>query len=165
MIWGPEEEKSLEFLCIDYDREPVKLQEVDVEKIQRMLQTLEGKELDYFAYARDTPKGKTTNCTLKRARACIVQIPKLESQVDDNSTVLDALCIDLVGVRFLRKMVRILVATVIRESIPCAASQNGDEQALIQMIEQQDRFLTAPAMIPDGLCFAGVGYPDKIFLQ
>ncbi len=72
-----------------------------------------------------------------------------------------ALLVELVGSRFLRRMVRVLVATALRESIPGAGRvAGGGADALVQLAQEQDRSATALPAPAAGLCFAGVGYGD-----
>ena len=63
------------------------------------------------------------------------------------------LCVELVGNRFLRRMVRVLVATAMRESIPAAARYPGADDSLLRIAEERDRLASAPAAPGEGLCF------------
>ncbi|WMV37014.1 hypothetical protein MTR67_030399 [Solanum verrucosum] len=65
------------------------------------------------------------------------------------------MCIELVANRFLRKMVRVLVATAIRE-----AAAGADDDALLKLMDATCRRATAPPAPPDGLCLVDVGYTD-----
>lgn len=73
-----------------------------------------------------------------------------------------ALCIELVGDRFLRKQVRVLVSTAVREAraagrlLPAAAAADGT--SLEQLVAVGDRSLTAHPAPAVGLCFSGAGY-------
>jgi tRNA pseudouridine(38-40) synthase len=67
-----------------------------------------------------------------------------------------AMCVELVGSRFLRKMVRILVATAARESVLPAHVRNVN--ILIDICDSGNRLLTAVSLPGEALCFAGVGY-------
>lgn len=49
--------------------------EIDVEKVQVLLKKLEGKRMDYYAFARDTPEGKNCECFINKALATEVSIP------------------------------------------------------------------------------------------
>eukprot|EP00798_Chlamydomonas_sp_ICE-L_P006173 gene6173-2788_t len=66
---------------------------------------------------RDTPKGKDTICTLTQARATEVVLPASKPDSTGSHPGVRALCIELVGDRFLRRMVRVLVATAVREAV------------------------------------------------
>lgn len=70
---------------------------------------------------------------------------------------LDMLAIELIGERFLRKMVRVLVATAIREA-SIGSATGGQNDALIKLSKGRNRLSTAPAAPAEGLCFSGVGY-------
>ena len=119
-----------------------------VPNLDRMLRSLEGHSLDYFAFSYGKVKTQTTICTLFRARASIVESSKRR-----------AICIELIGDRFLRRMVRILVATAIREA--CACVESNHREALMDIILTRDRACADRAAAPDGLIFVGAGYYDK----
>jgi tRNA pseudouridine(38-40) synthase len=105
-----------------------------VSYLNAILQYLEGKELDFIGISYGPTKTQTTNCTLHHARARLVQFvaPVSSSDNDSSYNVIDnndnnnssskneeetqqiAICIELVGDRFLRRMVRLLVASAIR---------------------------------------------------
>ncbi|KAG0465293.1 hypothetical protein HPP92_019457 [Vanilla planifolia] len=68
---------------------------------------------------------------------------------------LRVMCVELVANRFLRKMVRVLVSTAIRE----AAAGAGDD-ALINLMDASCRRATAPPAPPYGLCLVDVGYAE-----
>lgn len=92
--------------------------------------------------------GKDGVCRLEIARASTVTLPRLPAGGDPASAQqhgppLRALCIMLRGDRFLRKMVRVLVATAVREAVPGAGRHGGADDALL-------RFCLAPAPPPHG---------------
>ena len=116
-----------------------------VPKLDRMLQSLEGKELDYYAMSHGKVKTQTTLCTLYHARARVVEWD------DDNGQIRQAICFELIGNRFLRRMVRILVATALREAYRDNGSGNDD--ALLKILASKDRKLRSRAAPPDGLIF------------
>ena len=68
-----------------------------------------------------------------------------------------ALCIELVGSRFLRRMVRIIVATAIRESLRPVGER--DVNALPSIALGGERESTAYAVPGEPLSLAGVGFP------
>lgn len=74
------------------------------------LTRLEGKELPYnaFAFAEDRRKGEGLQdlCTLFKARATLVDLA-----LNSSDASLPAVCVELVGSRFLRRMVRNLVVS------------------------------------------------------
>jgi hypothetical protein len=58
-------------------------------------------------------------------------------------------------------MVRVLVATALRESLAAAArAPAGGADALVELAAAHDRMGTALPAPAVGLCFAGVGYGD-----
>lgn len=71
------------------------------------------------------------------------------------------MAVELVGSRFLKRMVRVLVSTALREATPGAARYGGRRDALLQCFaEGRDATgMPAPAV---GLCFAGAGYPQEL---
>ncbi|KAI3803196.1 hypothetical protein L1987_31345 [Smallanthus sonchifolius] len=126
-----------------------------VSKVNKLLQQLEGKLLSYKMFARDTKParntGPPTECFMFHARATQVTLI-IDTEKGEYS---EAMCIELVANRFLRKMVRVLVATSIRE-----AAAGADDDALIKLMGATCRRATAPPAPPDGLCLVDVGYND-----
>jgi tRNA pseudouridine(38-40) synthase len=121
--------------------------ENQVEYLNAMLQVLEGLELDYFGFSYGKTKTETTLCTLQVARAF--------SATHSSEKVI---CIELISDRFLRRMVRILVATALRQvmDISCHNNNNG----LLDIIQRQDRKASAKAAPPAGLIFVGAAFED-----
>ncbi|CAD6338770.1 unnamed protein product [Miscanthus lutarioriparius] len=134
----------------------IKPQSFDVAKVDEILKTLAGKTLSYKMFARDTQAsrsvGPPTECFMFHSRAAVA---KLHSANEDYKEGMMVMCVELVANRFLRKMVRVLVATAIRE----AAAGAGDD-ALLNLMEATDRRATAPPAPPEGLCLVDVGYED-----
>ena len=157
---------------------------VDPSATNAMLNALEGKSTDMFAFARATPPGKDTTCFVKVARAFEATVPaskgaergvgrgarrRKSSQGfsedgglgrvggggggSPDGTTERVLVVELVADRFLRKMVRTLVATAVREA---ATGARGD--VLLRLARAGERAATAPPAPPEGLIFAGVGY-------
>ena len=95
-------------------------------------------------------------CTLYEARAFEVDLP-------DSGK---AICVELVGTRFLRQMVRILVATALRHSWQATTTSSTsneqdsapDDDVLLNIVNSKDRNQAEPSLPPYGLCFSGVGY-------
>lgn len=93
--------------------------DVDVAFVNAALRRLEGRKLPYnaFAYREDRAVDQTDHCTLYCARAFLVHLdsPSTVERVEsvDSDTQFESvpmgLCVELVGDRFLRRMVRILV--------------------------------------------------------
>ncbi len=71
-----------------------------------------------------------------------------------------ALCFELVGNRFLRRMVRVLVSTALWEATPGAGRAGGRDEALLECFAA-GRDATAMPAPAEGLCFAGAGYPSR----
>ncbi|CAJ1937174.1 unnamed protein product [Sphenostylis stenocarpa] len=133
-----------------------------VSKVNRLLRKLEGKLLSYKMFARDTKAsrndGPPTECFVYHARAMEVKLPTTDCGEETK-----VMCVELVANRFLRKMVRVLVATSIRE-----AAAGAEDDALIKLMDATCRRATAPPAPPDGLCLVDVGYaefdPKKCFI-
>ena len=135
-----------------------------VSHLDDMLSKIEGKELDYFALSFGKVKTETTLCTISRCRAYLVETSEGQQAVG----------IELVGDRFLRRMVRILVATLIREAIYAFEDSmslrrtSGDgtgqvmhqdkENRILSLIERRNRIHSAKAASSDGLIFIGAKF-------
>ncbi|CAN0901315.1 tRNA pseudouridine synthase A [Linum grandiflorum] len=123
-------------------------------KVNRLLQQLEGKLLSYTVFARDTKAsrstGPPTECFIYHARAAEARLPHPDPEAGRK-----VMCVELVGNRFLRKMVRVLVATSIRE-----AAAGAEDDALLKLVDATCRRATAPPAPPEGLCFVNVGYTE-----
>lgn len=143
-----------------------------VQKLNSILQPLEDQELDYLAMSYGQVKTQSTLCHLMIARAFLVEFNLEETDLKYGSERRrqSALCIQLVGNRFLRRMVRILVSTALREAlsmenIPATTSNcdrgkdgYGDDdvasQRLVNVLLSKDRTQSAPPAPPQGLIFA-----------
>ena len=140
---------------------------VSVPRMNALLQTLVNRELDYIGMSYGKVKSQTTLCILFHARASIVELVCCSDRLDYDGgssslfskTRRRAICIELVGDRFLRRMVRILVATVMRE----ANCSSYVDFALLNIIHARDRSLAASPAPPDGLLFVGADFssPSK----
>ncbi|GLU10493.1 hypothetical protein SLE2022_272920 [Rubroshorea leprosula] len=123
-------------------------------RVNQLLQQLEGKLLSYRMFARDTKAsrsiGPPTDCFMYRARAAEASLPCY-----DHGERIKVMCVELVANRFLRKMVRVLVATSIRE-----AAAGAEDDALLQLMDATCRRATAPPAPPYGLCLVDVGYTE-----
>ncbi|KAL3533215.1 hypothetical protein ACH5RR_006736 [Cinchona calisaya] len=126
----------------------------EVSRVNQLLSQLEGKLLSYKMFARDTKAsrniGPPTECFVFHARAAEAILPCTQGGNDAK-----VMCIELVANRFLRKMVRVLVATAVRE-----AAAGAEEDALLKLMHATCRRATAPPSPPDGLCLVDVGYTD-----
>lgn len=134
----------------------VKPRSFSVLRVNKLLRQLEGKLLSYKMFARDTKasrnEGPPTECFIYHARAAEARLP---SSVKDSGEGRKVMCVELVGNRFLRKMVRVLVATSIRE-----AAAGAEEDALLKLMDATCRRATAPPAPPEGLCLVDVGYAE-----
>lgn len=126
----------------------------EVSRVNHLLHQLEGKLLSFRMFARDTKAsrniGPPTECFIFHARAAEAFIPCPKDGVSSK-----VMCVELVANRFLRKMVRVLVATAIRE-----AAAGAEEDSLIKLMDAACRRATAPPAPPDGLCLLDVGYTE-----
>ncbi|KAK4414909.1 tRNA pseudouridine synthase A [Sesamum alatum] len=125
----------------------------EISRVNHLLHQLEGKLLSFRMFARDTKAsrniGPPTECFLFHARAAEAYLPCKDG------TRTKTMCVELVANRFLRKMVRVLVATAIRE-----AAAGADDDALLKLMDATCRRATAPPAPPDGLCLVDVGYTE-----
>ncbi|ESQ44539.1 hypothetical protein EUTSA_v10003453mg [Eutrema salsugineum] len=128
--------------------------EFSVSKVDQLLQQLQGKLLSYKMFARDTKaarnEGPPTECFMYHARAAEIRL-----SCPDYVEGRRVMCVELVANRFLRKMVRVLVATSIRE-----AAAGAENDALLKLLEASCRRATAPPAPCEGLCLFDVGYAD-----
>ena len=106
-----------------------------------MLGALVGRR-DFAAFARDTPAGKKTTKTLFEASA---------RRVLADATPL--IRFDFAGDSFLRRQVRVMVATALRE-----AAAGSDAECLLRIAERGDRRASALPARPEGLYLVKVGY-------
>ncbi|KAF7111199.1 hypothetical protein CFC21_111240 [Triticum aestivum] len=131
-------------------------QSFDVAKVDKIIRQLEGKMLSYKIFARDTQAsrsdGPATECFMYHSRAAVTKLYSADENCKEGTTVM---CVELVANRFLRKMVRVLVATTIRE-----AAAGADEDALLNLMDATCRRATAPPAPAEGLCLVDVGYED-----
>ncbi|XP_026458234.1 uncharacterized protein LOC113358773 [Papaver somniferum] len=155
------EEKD-EYLVVDaetggeYRNKP---RSFSVKRVNELLLQLQGKSLSYRMFARDTKAsrstGPPTECFIYHARATEARLPLLEEVCGNDNRGQKVMCVELIGNRFLRRMVRVLVATTIRE-----AAAGADDEALLNLMEATCRRATAPPAPPDGLCLLDVGYEE-----
>jgi tRNA pseudouridine38-40 synthase len=106
----------------------------DPVRVDRLLLALLGRRC-FSAFARDTPPGKTTVRRLIEARA--------RRAVHQGQA---ALRVDLLADAFLRKQVRVMVATALRE-----AAAGAPDDALVTIAASADRTRSAPPAPAEGL--------------
>ncbi|XP_058113489.1 uncharacterized protein LOC131256591 isoform X3 [Magnolia sinica] len=157
--WTEHVEENGEFVTGDNEDEldtGNKPRSFSVSRVNQLLQQLEGKSLSYKMFARDTKAsrstGPPTECFVYHARAVEARLPSAE---EANASGLNVMCVELVANRFLRRMVRVLVATTIRE-----AAAGADCDALLRLMDATCRRATAPPAPPDGLCLLNAGYQE-----
>ena len=145
--------------------EGVSLQEVDVERVNDQLKHIRNRPLHYNALAYKDIKKLHLNddadvCTLHEARAFLINLPSPAG--DEHETApqrgsvtpgVTVLAFELKADRFLRRMVRILVSTAVRE-----AKLGSPPDSLLRIVLSGDRSLAAVAAPGLGLCFVGAGY-------
>lgn len=112
--------------------------DLDVPLLDAMMVQLVGRRC-FHAFARRTPEGQSTVRRLMVARV--------------SSDGANSARFELVGDRFLRRQVRVLVATALREMRNRAPSE-----ALLELSQRRERAMTAPPAPADGLCLMSVSY-------
>jgi len=109
--------------------------------LRRLLDPLVGRH-DFTAFARDTPAGRSTR---RRVVATDVRLARIDERA--------ALRFDIAAEGFLRRQVRVLVATALRE-----ARAGASPSRLLELLATCDRRLTAPPAPPDGLYLTKIVY-------
>jgi tRNA U38,U39,U40 pseudouridine synthase TruA len=131
---------------------------IELPWLNTLLSHLEDRPLPYNAYAygplRTGAQGLRDTCTLFRARATAVALRERGS--------CDAVAVELVGSRFLRRMVRILVATALREA---RRTPRSSVDRLKRIALDGNRDAAALALPPHGLVLCGVGYDTDVQLR
>lgn len=148
--------KELSSIILENPEYNVTCRSFDVAKVDKIIRKLEGKLLSYKIFARDTQAsrsdGPATECFMFHSRAAVSKLYSADENFKEGTKVM---CIELVADRFLRKMVRVLVATAIRE-----AAAGAEDDVLLNLMEATCRRATAPPAPAEGLCLADVGYED-----
>lgn len=128
-------------------------QVVDIFKVvtalHTQLQSAQGLALDYIALSYGRLKSQTSICILHHAQAHLVEEPENGRK---------AICIELVGDRFLRRMVRMLVENSLRIAV---RQLSPPHNALLQHLESRDRTISGNAAPPDGLIFVGATFENR----
>jgi tRNA pseudouridine(38-40) synthase len=138
--------------------------DVDIAFITEALSHITGTPLPFNGFAhrenRATEEGNGDICTLYRTCATVISIGDFVAEVSSRDSGItgdeQVLCIELVGDRFLRRMVRILVATVVRESVLPVESRNV--RILLDIALSRNRYRAAAAVSSIGLALCGVGF-------
>lgn len=132
-----------------------------VTRLNSLLEPLQNQTLDYLAVSYGKVKTETTLCTLFHARAVTVRPKNAAAAVtgdDDQEAMIDttAICIQLTGDRFLRRMVRILVAT----AMALAVDPDFSPDSLLHVVQSRDRQQSCKAAPAAGLVFVGADAPN-----
>ena len=120
-----------------------------VTKLNQILLPLENREIDYYGMSYGRLKTQTSLCTLYHARARVVSMSTNKER--------QAVCIELVGNRFLRRMVRKLVEAAMRLAV---STKKTERTALLEQLSQLDRRLIGNIAPPDGLVFVGAQFAE-----
>mmetsp|Transcript_30207 Transcript_30207/g.46216 ORF Transcript_30207/g.46216 Transcript_30207/m.46216 type:complete len:421 (+) Transcript_30207:113-1375(+) len=148
--------EPLELLAKDICGKDISANQISI-SMNSLLKTIEGDELDYLALSFGKVKTQSTLCTLRRVRTCLVE----------TSCGSKALCLELIGDRFLRRMVRILVATTLREALSLLIDGSGhisesrfenESTRLLELVKNGERRHSAKAASPNGLIFVGASF-------
>ncbi len=129
--------------------------------LNRMAKQIEGKELDFFGLSYGKVKTASTLCTLSRAQVSLV---KFNNTTECTSTLNEALCFEFVGNRFLRRMIRIMVSTLLSlatQSLIDGCERNDFvkyENLFLNLVHTCDRKMSSRPAPPDGLIFVGATF-------
>lgn len=139
-------------------------QDIDVSFLNEVLNTIENKQLPYNAFAFQTNykkgEGEKDLCIMYVANAQLKTISIASKPGESIQTI----CIELVGNRFLRRMVRLLVSTAIREAaLPHDERRKGIIEELCLADDKESRQARAAPYPGNGLVFAGVGFSEREF--
>ena len=126
-----------------------------VHRVDGMLREIESKSLDYFAVSYGKLKTETTLCCLSRARAKLLERRGNLENVNGDRVIVVELC----GDRFLRRMVRILVAIAFQTALT-GNHEKSTTLTVSEIIHNRDRRLSAKAAPPCGLVFLGSDIED-----
>ena len=127
-----------------------------------LLTQIQGETLDYFSVSYGKIKTESSMCYLSHAHAKLLQQVVVTTD-EQHATQQDkrlVLAIELTGNRFLRRMVRKLVGTVIQlalslEDDKTTASAKKNDVILLKVLEQKDRRASAKPAPSVGLVFVG----------
>lgn len=140
---------------------------IDVDHMNAILEPLVNKSLPYNALAfgeqYNVGQGLKDHCTLLKAKCFYMDLhsasaTRSPSPLDISGMSEPVMVVELVGDRFLRRMVRILLATAAHASMAKEQVQDKDFNVLIDIALSNERSRAQYALPGAGLCFAGVGY-------
>ena len=132
--------------------------DIDINFVTKMLSNVENLELNYHALSHGedksvaSPHGLQDRCVMFKAKSYFLSLESIDAPV---------LAIELVANRFLRKMVRIICGTVVREALK--DENNRNDRILLDICSSGERSLAGPPLPGGGLCLAGVGYDEREF--
>jgi tRNA U38,U39,U40 pseudouridine synthase TruA len=142
-----------------------------VSDLDRLLQPLVGTNLDYYGLSHGALHKQHYNCTLALATAFPVFLPNHEAREASAIPVSSGIGIALTSDRFLRRMVRILVATAldccwnVTEAVPRPAGVESESSvdstpqcSLLRIVQSRDRREASKAAPAAGLVFVGVEF-------
>lgn len=129
-----------------------------VSGLNRLLRPIVGMSLDYYGFSHGKLNKEHYNCTVSFASAFL--IPVRETEASDMTS--SAIGIALTSDRFLRRMVRILVATAFDcYTSPIHSAFIDDKEmdmSLLRIIQARDRRMSSKPAPADGLVFVGAEY-------
>jgi tRNA pseudouridine(38-40) synthase len=134
--------------------------DVCVEALDAQLRALVGTERDYRALGRGLPASKSTRATLLAASARRVLLGGGADEEGGGRGGVEAVRVELVGDRFIRRQVRTLIST----AILTATREGAEPLALLERAcggKPEETPLPAPAV---GLCFAEAEYAPFVSL-
>ncbi len=130
--------------------------DIDINFVNKMLSKVENLELNYHAFSHGedrsaaSPDGLQDRCVMFKAKSYYLNLEPNDVPV---------LTIELVANRFLRKMVRIICGTIVREALKDENKRN--DYILLDICSSGERRLAGPPLPGSGLCLAGVGYDER----
>jgi len=130
--------------------------DIDVNFVNRTLSSIENLELNYHALSHGEDKsvasvdGLQDRCVMFKATAHYLNVEC------DKENVVPVMAIELVGNRFLRKMVRIICGTLVREALK--AEKDRNDRILLDICASGERRFAGPPLPGGALCLSGVGY-------
>lgn len=122
-----------------------------VSRLNLALSPLVGKSLDYYGLSHGLLTKESYECRISFARAFAIQEPALD---DHSAPLMTAIGIAVTADRFLRRMVRILVATAMDH----CADESFHDTNLLEQVLSRNRRASAKAAPATGLVLIGTTY-------
>lgn len=130
--------------------------------MNKILRSMEDRHLDCYALSSKKVLTENTLCHIFHARARLVRhVDPSRATLSPNECDPIVLAIELCANRFLRRMVRIIVSTALRQAVSaCLHKQchHIGEEYMATLLEHRDRSLSAKAAPATGLVFVGASY-------